>query len=598
MELIDKQNSPKNLDEDAMLKLEKFCAEGDISLFEKALKLCMKSVRLTYYAILDLTTHPEGKNFDVKNSILTNFAQSLERAYLKHQPRKESQEDEISNPDDGVITDKDILLSKLLEKMNIDSKIEEDGLPNQLHNAYKLFLDAVRKHHAAFIGKLCSILGGSDSNLALKRDLSGTYTKLIKINEVNHIPDDNIAKYNAVKPFLYREFMTMAILERIGVKSFKLDGAIFLTPTDKYLLGSSMDIACTYFTKAAITDSTRVSPFDGLSSACPDRSYLTRGLFAISAFIRDPSNHRALSVELKNLSKLYVKFFTSFTLIYDAVFNQSYRHGNPIRRIKNQRWLYPDGVKDPLYDPDPVKRILNHLHRFVDADVLSLFKYYNYWSGLRLLMFIGFKIIDRLDLDQFDEQVQVALYGLSVGFASKLSDNVHLVQLAKFLIGVVTVCEQQKESECTYRTACRLLVEYFALLLQTFNSLFIGSNMLESIKKQSVTDEMMAFLLPITLLTHWLSRSPTFFKHEAWTRKWSFSIAFTADFWPALSTLANNIRLLKNNGIFNAISTSSTTGQIIPEIANSFGVSPIFNDLTARFVVDSEKVSNVSYFYA
>jgi hypothetical protein len=58
--------------------------------------------------------------------------------------------------------------------------------------------------------------------------------------------------------------------------------------------------------------------------------------------------------------------------------------------MKNQRWLFPDGVKDSLYDPDTAKRIRNNLPKFVDEEWLQMFKYYvsshckftNYLSNL------------------------------------------------------------------------------------------------------------------------------------------------------------------------------------------------------------------------
>jgi hypothetical protein len=116
---------------------------------------------------------------------------------------------------------------------------------------------------------------------------------------------------------------------------------------------------------------------------------------------------------------------------------------------------------------------------------------------MRLLMFIGYKIISRLDLDQFDEQVQVALYGISVGFSSRIADSVHLIQLSKFLIAVTSICEQKRDSDSEqriYRTACRLLVEFFALLLQTFNKFFASSSLFEILKNQQFTDEVIFVL--------------------------------------------------------------------------------------------------------
>lgn len=125
----------------------------------------------------------------------------------------------------------------------------------------------------------------------------------------------------------------------------------------------------------------------------------------------------------------------------------------------------------------------------------------------------------------------------------------------------------------------------------------------------------MAYLMPITLLTHWMANCRLFYEHETWNRKWSFSVAFTADFWPELSTLANSLRLLKNNGFYNGFSalgnsiqpltllinslldnTDEREGAIIPEIANSFGVSSVFNAFPKRFLVENEKTKamNVS----
>lgn len=93
------------------------------------------------------------------------------------------------------------------------------------------------------------------------------------------------------------------------------------------------------------------------------------------------------------------------------------------------------------------------------------------------------------------EQVQVALYGLSVGLSSGIMDRIHLLQLSKFLIAVTTVCEQKQSSDPeqrSYRTACRLLVEFFALLLQNFNKYFSSSSLLEVLKSHSFTDEVLS----------------------------------------------------------------------------------------------------------
>ena len=41
-----------------------------------------------------------------------------------------------------------------------------------------------------------------------------------------------------------------------------------------------------------------------------------------------------------------------------------------------KRWLWPDGVKDALFDSDPTTRICNHLSRFVLDGDFQLFKFF------------------------------------------------------------------------------------------------------------------------------------------------------------------------------------------------------------------------------
>lgn len=192
----------------------------------------MKSLRLTYYAICDLSTHPEGKNLDVKNGLLTNFASLLERAYLKSQQNnsklkdlvdesKTDKETEVQLPkyekidgqlvksiDSNVVDGKALLLQKLFElPANETTKpkaktplIDDDQAAKeeeQFFKAFEMFLIQTRKHHLAFIAKLSTLLGGYDPNLMLKRDLSGNYAKLISIQELKQIPQENVDKFNA-----------------------------------------------------------------------------------------------------------------------------------------------------------------------------------------------------------------------------------------------------------------------------------------------------------------------------------------------------------------------------------------------------------------
>jgi hypothetical protein len=220
-----------------------------------------------------------------------------------------------------------------------------------------------------------------------------------------------------------------------------------------------------------------------------------------------------------------------------------------------------------------------------------MFKYYHYWAGIRLLTLIGTKLIEHLDLDGFDENVQVALYGLSIGFCSNIAESIQLSQLAKFVIAVTTVEESDGERR-NYRTACRLLVEYFALLLQQFNQCFVEESMPDVVKKGAFSDKMMAFLPPITILTHWMANSPRFFENEEWNRRWAFGVSFLSDLWPEMGKFGNNLRLLKNNGLFQGIQVDSD-GYIIPEIANSFGTSPVFEKMPLRYAINCSKNPDV-----
>ncbi|KAI6176984.1 Telomerase-binding protein EST1A [Aphelenchoides bicaudatus] len=620
------------LKKEALGLLDNFCKSGEIRYFLSASKLCMKVQRLTYYSILDSMTHLNKKELDSKESLVVQFAQALKRAYLNDQVKNKKAEkspneacDDKSRPGrhrrrkkeneptaNGIAASKIILLKRSVDPLpgastdtqpDQDVKVERTPEPeeseNHFYKAYKSFLVIVRKHHSAFFAKLCELLKGFDQNLLLTRDFSANYTKLITFGGCKQVPDEYTNSFDFVRQFLYQEFKNMQAVERIASRTFKLDINAVISPADVYLAGNKMEMSCVYLAKAAIVDPTKAQPFEEMISS--ENCHVSNYSYALCAFLRDQSNSREISVELQNLSKLYVKFFGTFTLIYDAIFNKNSRHGTPYRRMKNQRWLFPDGVKDPLYDPDLSKRICNNLPKFVDEEWLQMFKYYHYWAGLRLLMFIGYKIINRIDLDQFDEQVQVAIYGLLVGFSSRIADNVHLTQVAKFLITVTTICELRKDSDPgdrAYRTACRLLVEYFAVLLQTFNKLFSTSSLFETLKLGSFTDEMMAYLMPITLLMHWIANSPLFLCYEAWNRRWSFGMSFTADFWPELAQLANSLRLLKNNGFYNGLFVLSETdereGLIIPEIANSHGTSSVFNSFPKRFLIENEKLKTIN----
>lgn len=171
--------------------------------------------------MLDLATHPEGKDVDIKNGLLTNFANSLERAYLKEEKLNSNKlkiNDESKTLDDSTVekpritilsskgfADKDELLKQLFDvptKNSTVSKIElKEEENSRYYAAYKMLLAQARKHHSAFIVKLFELLGGYDPNLILKRDLSGNYSNLITVHEFKRLLGDNSNKFNVSEYF-------------------------------------------------------------------------------------------------------------------------------------------------------------------------------------------------------------------------------------------------------------------------------------------------------------------------------------------------------------------------------------------------------------
>ena len=78
--------------------------------------------------------------------------------------------------------------------------------------------------------------------------------------------------------------------------------------------------------------------------------------------------------------------------------------------------------------------------------------------------------------------MQVAIFGLSIGFQSGVYDRVHLLQLARFVIVVITLCEKNSADaeKRSFRTACRLLVEYLSVLLRRLNAILATSELSET----------------------------------------------------------------------------------------------------------------------
>lgn len=189
-----------------------------------------------------------------------------------------------------------------------------------------------------------------------------------------------------------------------------------------------------------------------------------------------------------------------------------------------------------------------------------------YWSGLRLITFIGYKILNHIDMDSFEENVLVAVGGLSTGLASELSDGTQLLLLARFLISVVTICARdcehstEAEQRRPLRSACRLLVEYLAVLVKQLNRLTgpAPDQLADRLLFGGTPVDVFKFLRPVLVLAFWMSRCPLFFEVEVWKRKWSFDTNFLADLWPELAALGNKVSHAQQEGLFSYISYSGT----------------------------------------
>lgn len=147
----------------------------------------MRSVRLVYYTVLELMTHPDDRRLEPKDSIIVQFAQSLERAYLDDQRRRETPKDSCVDPDaidfsnltvkhrrcgrktkpDHIVASNIVLLKRITDPLpedrsadrmdandNIDKTDANDNIDNTANKediyrrAYNMLLEQTRKHHA------------------------------------------------------------------------------------------------------------------------------------------------------------------------------------------------------------------------------------------------------------------------------------------------------------------------------------------------------------------------------------------------------------------------------------------------------------------
>ncbi|KAI6188145.1 Telomerase-binding protein EST1A-like protein [Aphelenchoides besseyi] len=587
----------KDLETEAVHWLKSFCQTLDFEHLEKA----QRSIARTYYGVLEMANRESSSIPDSKSALLVKFANILEEHHQSKDCSSKPTETSKTNTKNtkksasrgtsatSTINDVDMNSTTVINNQTeLETKVKnfvsnrspsaaEDKKP--FAQAYEQFLHKIRNLHKQFLSKLSDVLNGLDQNVFLKRDQSSNRTRLLRGCTIKQLPECNEKKWNALRSFLYREFMTLGYVERIGFKSFK----IISLCNDECMAGSTLHIPSLQFVRAAVVRRSKASPFEGLSSVCEDRTPLSRNLHLLCAYIRDKNKPRTPMIELRNLSKLYTIFQRIFFLTYDTIYNQGYRHGNPWRSARQQRWVFPEGIQDPFYDRDPALRLFNNLPQFVDKKDLQLFQFFFYWSGIRLMSFLGYKIIERLDIDQFDEQVQVAICGLTTAFKAGIADNVHLLQLSRFVIAITTICEKDGTDvdKKSFHTACRLLVEYLAVLIQHFNRLFSNNSLLSCIETNGLNDQMYAFLIPILILTHWMAHSPIFFEYETWKRRWASNVSFIADLWPEMSEFGNNLESVYKKGLFADISTTDSheNGYLIPELVNSFGISSVFDSV-------------------
>lgn len=237
-----------------------------------------------------------------------------------------------------------------------------------------------------------------------------------------------------------------------------------------------------------------------------------------------------------------------------------------------------------------------------------------YWSGIRLITFLGYKIIRRIDLDQFDEQVQVAIFGLAVGLQTGMFERIHLLQLARFVIVVITLCEKNSADaeKRSFHTACRLLVEYLGILVRHLNTSLAGSELgatttaevsdgCQTINRSKLEDERFthahnaAYALDGKLANLFRVRGVD--TSSCGQRLIPRQPVARDEQSGQLNLSAQKKRhIRKSISVKRCVFTRSysserrlidgISGYVLPEIANSFGIAPIYAECPTAYTIE------------
>lgn len=204
-------------------------------------------------------------------------------------------------------------------------------------------------------------------------------------------------------------------------------------------------------------------------------------------------------------------------------------------------------------------------------------------------------------MDSFEESILIAIGGLAIGISSGIADLSHLTLLARFLISVATFAYDSEKSDGKrhLRTACRLIVEYLAVLTKHLNIAFGNKEeLVDNVLKGELDVNLLEFLIPVMILTHWMSESNFFFEVEVWQRKWCLDTNLLEDLWPQLATLGNKVGRILDEGLYKYIRTATSEDEyvfLIPEFVNSYGCSPVFDQTGPKFVaaLDERKLPSM-----
>lgn len=68
----------------------------------------------------------------------------------------------------------------------------------------------------------------------------------------------------------------MRLVERIALRTFKLNIDAVINPSDVYMIGGKIEMSSVYLAKAAIVDLTNAQPFEELALGCTEVSNLVK----------------------------------------------------------------------------------------------------------------------------------------------------------------------------------------------------------------------------------------------------------------------------------------------------------------------------------